>query len=143
MSKSHSDIISDYSNSQARNKIVFHRDEIADIHTINIGRRISEVIFNFKDLEKIPMRVLNELELSLIASLTKHDQYGNYISIENPGILFEKDLKLDFSRVLDNYSQNNVLFVKWEGEIDSDNIYFLSKEAGIKINLKNLSHIVL
>ncbi len=143
MSKSHSDIISDYSNSQARNKIVFHRNEIADIHTINIGRWISEVIFNFKDLEKIPMRVLNELELSLIASMTKHDQYGNYISIENPGILFEKDLKLDFSRVLDNYSQNNVLFVKWEGEIDSDNIYFLSKEAGIKINLKNLSHIVL
>jgi hypothetical protein len=69
--------------------------------------------------------------------------FGRYLSIENIGVLFEPELKLDFASLLDSYSQNNVLFVKWEGEIDAENIYFLTKEKGIKKNIKNLSHIVI
>jgi len=89
------------------------------------------------------MRVSSELDRILNAAISNHDLFGKYLSIENLGILFEPELKIDFNRLLDSYSQNNALFVKWDGEIDSENIYFLTKENGIKINIKNVSHIAI
>jgi len=52
-------------------------------------------------------------------------------------------LKLDFFAILDKYSRSNLLFIKWEGEIDEENLYFLSKIKGEKINIKNLSYIAI
>jgi hypothetical protein len=135
--------IADYVKSQSRNKIIFHSHEISDILTINIGLSISETIYSFQNQEKISIRVSSELDEILNKAIFNNDVFGRYISIENLGILFEPDLKLDFTRLLEKFSQNNVLFVKWDGEIGTDNIYFLTKENGIKINIKNLSHIAL
>ncbi len=135
--------IADYIKSQSRNKIIFHSQDIPDVFTVNIGLRISEAIYNFRSTEKISMHVIDELDLILNSSISHHDQFGRYLSIENLGILFEPELKLDFTWLLDSFSQNNVLFVKWDGEIDAGNIYCLTKENGIKLNIKNLSHIAL
>ena len=143
MSKPIFDKISDYTSSQSRNKIVIHRDRIADIEPVNIGQTLSEAIFNFKETGKLPMRVSIELDHVLHDSITLHDVFGKYLSIANLGILFEPGLKIDFSRLLDKYSQNNVLFVQWDGEIDSGILYFLLREHGIKIDIRNLSHIVI
>jgi hypothetical protein len=57
--------------------------------------------------------------------------------------LFEPELKVDFNNLLEKYSNTNALFVKWEGVIDNENLYFLSKEKGIKININKLSHIAI
>jgi|TARA_R110002050_G_scaffold167468_1_gene298246 hypothetical protein len=135
--------IVDYIKSQARNKIIFHSQCISDFESVNIGLRISESIYNFKEPGRIAMRVSAELDKILSTAISHHDKFGRYLSIENIGILFEPELKHDFTRMLDSYSQNNVLFVKWDGEIDTDNIYFLTKENGNKINIKNLSHIAI
>jgi hypothetical protein len=89
------------------------------------------------------MRVSSELDRVLNAAISNHDVFGKYLSIENLGILFESELKIDFNRLLVSFSQNNVLFIKWEGEFDTENVYFLTTENGIKINIKNLSHIVI
>ncbi len=137
------DIITDYIKSQSRNKIIFHSKDIAGLFPVDIGLRISEAIYNFKEPGKIPMRVSTELDTILNTSIMQHDLFGGYLSVENLGILFELELKLDFARLLENYSQNNLLFVKWEGEIDGNNLYFLTKENGIRINIKNLSHIII
>jgi len=135
--------ITAYIKSQSRNKVIFHSQAISVLESVNIGLRISESIYNFREPGRIAMRFSSELNDMLNASTFYHDVFGRYLSIENVGILFEPDLKLDFTRLLDNYSQNNVLFVKWEGEVDVDNIYFLTKERGIKLNIKNLSHIAI
>jgi len=135
--------ITDYIQSQARNKIIFHSEDISDLKSVNIGVQISESIYNFKEPGRIPMRVSSELDRILHAAISNHDLFGKYLSIENLGVLFEPELKIDFNRLLDRYSQNNALFVKWEGELDADNIYFLTKENGIKINIKNVSHIAI
>jgi len=135
--------IMDYIQSQARNKIIFYSEDISDLKSVNIGLRISESIYNFKEPGRIPMRVSSELDKILHAAISNHDLFGKYLSIENLGILFEPALKIDFNRILDSYSQNNVLFVKWDGEMDVENIYFLTKENGIKINIKNVSHIAI
>lgn len=89
------------------------------------------------------MRASAELDSLLNSNIHQHFLYGKYLSIDNIGILFEPELKIDFARLLENYSQNNILFLKWEGEIDNENIYFLTKQKGTKISIKNLSHIVL
>lgn len=135
--------ITDYIKSQSRNKIIFHSQDFSDFESVNIGLRISESIYNLNEPGRIAMRVLSELDGILNAGISQHDVFGRYLSIENIGVLFEPELKLDFASLLHSYSQNNVLFVKWNGEINTDNIYFLTKENGIKINIKNLSHIVI
>lgn len=137
------DTIRSYANSQSRNKIVFHRNEIQDITTIDLGLSLANSIYNFQETSNVSMMVIAELSKILGSAVSQHQEFGKYLSVENTGILLEPALKIDFWRFLDSYSQNNLLFVKWEGEIDADNIYFLTKENGININIQNLSHIVL
>jgi hypothetical protein len=143
MSKPINQAITDYIKSQSRNKIIFYSQDIYALQSVNVGLRISESIYNLNETGRIAMRVLSELDGILNAAISQHDVFGRYLSIKNIGVLFEPELKLDFSNLLDRYSQNNVLFVNWEGEIDAANIYFLTKENGIKINIMNLSHIVI
>jgi hypothetical protein len=143
MSKPINQAIADYIKSQSRNKIIFYSQDISALQSLNVGLRISESIYNLNEPGRIAMRVLSELDGILNAAIYQHNVFGRYLSIENIGVLFEPELKLDFANLLDNYSQNNVFFVKWEGEIDAENIYFLTKENGIKINIKNLSHILI
>lgn len=135
------DSITYYLKFQSRNKIIFHCHDNLDLVTVNVGLHLSEAIYNFNEQKKFSLKVKAEVDKIMNKAMSNSEIYGSYLSIENVGILFEPELKLDFLRLLDSYSQNNVLFVKWEGEIDSSNLFFLTKENGLKINIKNLSHI--
>ncbi len=135
--------ITEYLASQSRNKIVFFSENIPGIEPINIGFLLSEAIFNLKEADKISLRANQALETILHNATHNHPLYRKILAIENIGILFEPELKTDFTLLLDRYSQNNALFVHWRGEIDREHLYFLTNEHGIKINIKNLSHIVL
>lgn len=128
---------------QSRNKIVFYRNSINDIPEIDLGTALSQVLFNLNDLTKLPMKVSLELENMLNTATIDHEIYGRTLAISNLGILFEPELKVDFNNLLEKYSNTNTLFVKWEGAIDNENLYFLSKEKGIKININKLSHIAI
>ncbi len=143
MSKPIIDIIAAYAKSYARNKIVLFRENIPGIEPINVSFLLSEAIFNLKETDKFSLRASRILEAILQNAISTHPLYGKMLAIENIGILFEPELKIDFTLLLDRYSQNNALFVQWKGEIDREHLYFLTKEHGIKINIKNLSHIVL
>ena len=128
---------------QSRNKIVFYKDSIIDITAIDLGAELSQALFNLNDLTKLPMKVSLELENMLNTATIDHEIYGRTLAISNLGILFEPELKVDFNNLLEKYSNTNTLFVKWEGAIDNENLYFLSKEKGIKININKLSHIAI
>jgi phage pi2 protein 07 len=128
---------------QSRNKVVFYKEGIKDITEIDLGTELSQVLYNLYDLTKLPMKVLHELEIIMNKATIEHPDLGKTLAISNFGMLFEPELKIDFHRFLEKYSNNNVLFVKWEGEIDNENLYFHSKEKGIKTNIKNLSHIAI
>lgn len=137
------DKVAQFLNAQPRNKIVFQQQEIPQLETVNLGLRLTEAIYGFKELGRVSMKVNEELEKLLHTSLLKHERYGRYLSIKNFGILFEQELKLDFTGMIDRHSQNNLLFVHWEGIIEQDCLYFLSKEEGIKTSIKHLSYIVI
>ena len=116
---------------QSRNKVVFYRESIIEITAIDLGIELSQVIFNLNDLTKLPMKVSKELEKIMNTAIIEHVIFGRSLAISNLGILFEPELKVDFTNLLEKYSNTNALFVKWEGEIDNENLYFLSKEKGI------------
>ena len=128
---------------QSRNKVVFYKEGIKDITEIDLGTELSQVLYNLYDLTKLPMKVLHELEIIMNNATIEHELFGRTLAISNLGMLFESELKVDFSILLEKYSNTNTLFVKWEGKIDNENLYFLSKEKGIKTNIKNLSHIIM
>jgi hypothetical protein len=128
---------------QSRNKVVFYKDNIIDIISIDLGTELSQILFNLNDLTKLPMKVSYELEKILNTAIIEHEVFGRLLAISNLGILFEPELKVDFNNFLEKYSNTNVLFVKLEGAIDNENLYFLSKEKGIKININKLSHIAI
>ena len=128
---------------QSRNKVVFYKDSIDAIPAIDLGTELSQILFNLNDLTKLPMKVSYELEKIMNTAIIEHEVFGQSLAISNLGILFEPELKVDFNNLLEKYSNTNVLFVKWEGAIDNENLYFLSKEKGIKININKLSHIAI
>jgi hypothetical protein len=136
-------LIKNYLNSYTKNKIIIHRDVLPEVNAVDIGFLLSQSIYNWSDESKLSMKVTSELEKILNDEVINHSSYGRIIAISNIGILLEPDLKQDLRAILENYSNNNTLFVKWDGEIDNDHLYFLSKEIGIKININKLSHIVI
>lgn len=134
-------IILSYIQSNSRNKIIFFKVSVPDISPIDIGKLLSQALFNYKDENRLPMRSTMELEKILNKAITEHPRFGRVLAIANLGILFEPDLMQNFSSIIDNYSKNNTLFVAWKGEIDNNTLYFQTKEKGIKININNISHI--
>lgn len=134
--------ITEYINSYSKNKIIIHRELIPDVNSIDIGFLLSQSIYNWIDDSKLSMKVTSELDKILNDELVSHTSYGRTIAISNIGILLEPSFKQDLRAILEKYSNNNTLFVKWNGEIENGYLYFLSKEKGIKININELSHII-
>lgn len=132
-----------YIESFSRNKIVFYKEPLLDIIPIDVGKLLAQSLFNFNNENRLPMIATEEIDKILSEAVLEHPNFGKTMAIANVGILFEPDLKQDFIRIIDNHSTNNLLLIEWEGEIENNAIYFMSKERGIKININNLSHIAL
>ncbi|MCH8535024.1 MAG: hypothetical protein LAT51_08155 [Flavobacteriaceae bacterium] len=135
--------IQHYLKYQSRNKIVFHKQDIPGIEAIDVGNKLSHKIKSIASDAKIGMKSLIIMDEIFTSSFSNSSEYGKYLAIQNVGILFESELKTDFLQILDKYSSSNTLFVRWDGEIENGILYFLTKEKGQKIDIKNLSHIVI
>jgi hypothetical protein len=136
-------IIQSYLNSTARNKIIFFRNDIPGIEPINLGNKIAGSISKVVNDKRLSLKAKLIIEDVLSSSHIKHDNYGKILAISNIGILFEPDLKIDILNLFDSYSSGTPLFIKWEGETEKGKLFFLSKQNGIKVELKNISHIII
>lgn len=133
--------ISNFINSNPRNKLIFSKNELPGIEWMDFGKRFTEKLLNFNIDNKIGLWSPSVIE-QLINEQIKHSTaFGRYVAIKNIGILFEPSLNLNLKSMFENYSQNNLFIIYWEGEIVGKNIFFLTKENGIKINLDNISHL--
>ena len=132
-----------FDSSHSKNKIVISKNEISNIRFLDVGKELSLRINSILSDSKIGLKSRLIIEELFSSSITNDSAYGKYLAIQNVGILFEPELKTDFIQILDKYSSSNTLFVKWEGEIENGNLYFLTKEKGLKIDIKNLSNIVI
>ena len=129
-------------NTHPRNRLIIVQKELVDIPYIDIGKSLSIKLQGIPE-ESLPNITVNFLDEIVDLNLQYSEEFGNYIAINNIGILLEKELKMDVKNILQKYSRDTTLFVKWEGEIEESKLYFLSKEQGVEINLKDITHIIL
>ena len=132
-----------YLNSQSRNKIVFFNCEIDELKPLDVGSSLASEIKSLVLDKKVGMKSKFIIDELFSKSVEDSELYGKYIALTNLGILFEPELKIDFVNLLSKYSASNTLFVQWQGEKDNENLYFLTKEKGQKISIKNLSHLAI
>ena len=134
-------LIGNYLKSNSRNKIVIHRCQFDNVNTIDVGVELSKQIEDLTNDNRFTLKVKSKLDELIYNSIHNHHQFGEIISIKNLGILFEPNLKIDFHSFIDNLSKTNCLFIECDGEIENENLYFLTKSKGITINIKNLSNL--
>lgn len=132
-----------FSSSHSRNKIVILKNEVPDIEFIDIGKELSGRINSILSTSKVGIKSFLILDEFLSSSFQENLSQGRFLALKNLGILFENELNIDFVQILAKYSSSIPLYVKWEGEIEDGILYFLTKEKGQKIDIKNLSHIVI
>lgn len=132
-----------FSSSHSRNKIVILKNEVPDIEFIDIGKELSGRINSILSTSKVGIKSFLILDEFLSSTFQENLSQGRFLALKNLGILFENELNIDFVQILAKYSSSIPLYVKWEGEIEDGILYFLTKEKGQKIDIKNLSHIVI
>ncbi len=127
-----------------RNRLIILSQEKPDhLSSVDIGLELSKAIEKQISHKQISMLASDALETIMQNSEKTHPEIGKYTAISNLGILFEKTLKFDFIHFLDSYSKNQTLFIYWEGEVDKNKLYFLSKNKGLQFDITNISHITL
>lgn len=136
--------IEKYLRQPSRNKLILLKNKkVLDLEYIDLGNYISNCIYKNELNYKFSNRIFTHLDELVLESPTNHKTFGNYLALYNIGILFEPELKVNVSHFLEWYSQNLILFIEWEGSLDDNYLYFLTKENGFKVAIKNLSHIVI
>lgn len=126
-----------YLRQYTRNKIVFCADGIDGISFVNVGLVLSQIIqqsFGNPDAA---------LKNMLASSLEKNCEIGHYLALDNVGILFEPELRLDIRSLIDSYSKNQCLIIRSEAEISNDMFYWQSKDDDVRVSLSGLSYIQL
>ena len=132
-----------YLSSQSRNKIVIFTAPLNGIIPFDLGVMISRTIATLTDDKRLSLKVTGVLDNIFNSLIIESEKYGKILPIKNLGILFEGDLKIDVLQLFDKYSRTNTLFIQWDGEIENNTLYFLSKYKGQKIDIKNLSYIAI
>ena len=128
--------ITTYLHQSTRNKIVLCKKRIDGIDFINVGKELAMLLgdnpHEVPGFETMYRQVLNRSN--------HNDQIGTYLAIENIGILFESELKLDLRSVLNQYSKNQCLIIKTDSAIENDIPYFIDSTDGVSVNLQGLSY---
>ena len=131
--------IMSYLQQSTRNRIVFCHDDIDGVDFVDVGKEMALLLVgrqqNNTGLDAIYKLVLNKSR--------QCDSIGMYLAIENIGILFEPELKLDLRSLFNHYSKNQCLIVRTEAKIENDTLYFLDTSDNASINLQGLSYTII
>ena len=132
-----------YLQSSSRNKLVITSEKIPGVHYLDVGETLSLYLAKSEPTSWNSMKIKSEISKLFAESIEDHSVYGSILSIENIGILLEREVQFDFKHFLEQYSRDMAIFLKWDGDHDESTLFFLSKDKGIKIPLINLSYIKL
>lgn len=128
--------ISNYLNQGTRNRIVFCRDSVIGIEFIDVGKEVAMLLNNMPTDSSSFETICKQV----VGTPRNNDLIGKYLAIENIGILFEPELKLDVRSMLDCYSRNQCLIIKSDAIITNDILYFLSTSDNTRVSLQGLSY---
>lgn len=131
--------VDEYIHSTLKHKLIIHSDESLGLPTLNLGLELTNALVSKERSNFFSMIAKEELEKLIRANIFNDPSIGKFISLENVGIIFEPDLKIDFVNFLERWSKEYTLFLNWEGHYDNKILFFLEKKNGIKINLNHIS----
>lgn len=143
MSKSSHHQILSYLKTHPKTKIIIGSEELEGLNYLNVGEELSNRIVPLLNDKRISLKSKEIIEDLFNEHIVTINPFGKCLAISNLGILFEPELKFDFLNLIKNFSTDNSLFIQWSGDIDTGHLYFLSRNNGKKVNIKNLSHIVI
>lgn len=119
-----------------RNKLVFCKNRIEGLYYVDVGKELSLLLGNGSNLptgfETMYKQVLNQSSINNLI--------GRYLAIENIGIIFESELKIDIKSMFDRYSKDQSFIILSDALIENNYFYYLTKEDQKEINLNGLSY---
>ena len=130
-----------YLQQATRNRLVFCHKPIKELVFVNLGKTLATILAK-ENLRSQKIAYSAEDSLAEILSHTQNDlQIGNYVALDNIGILFEPELGFNIKSTLDNASTNKTIIIHSDGVIQSDIFYFFQPDDDVFIDLKGLSYI--
>jgi hypothetical protein len=114
---------------------VFCRDKIDGIDFVNVGRELSALI-----VEKAEHDNLQDDVNELLSRSWSNAEVGRYLALNNIGILFEPELKLNLRSLFESYSKDQTLFICDEGGVVDNTFHFFEPSSLYTVDLSGLAY---
>lgn len=114
-----------------------------DFGVIDIGKELSNALKGKLNDPQIALIANDQLHEIIEGGYFSYNDFKNGYALKNIGILFEPLLKIDFVALCKKYSRDSFFIIEHQGKINEENLYFLTQEAGKKIDIKELNYTVL
>lgn len=135
--------ISHYLQQNPRYKLIVSKEEIDFVDYMDVGKHLSFLFQDLQDYKNLHFKVTTAIEQLMVEGTGYNEQWGNYVGFKNPGFLFEPGLDISLPLLLKNYTTLKPVFLHWPGEMDGKNFYFLTKQAGLHIDLNDISFLTI
>lgn len=135
--------IAQYLNYTPRNKLIFVPSLDPCLKSIDVGFELANSIEKNLSSPHLPMIAEDCLNTILSRSVNEDNIIGNYIALENWGILFESALGLNLLSIFDSHSKSNTLILVNCGQVDNENFYLVSKYFTTTLPIGNLHPYIL
>lgn len=127
--------IAQYLSYSPRNKVIFTPTVDPCLHTLDMGYELSYLIKDQLNSSHLPM-IAEDCFSSIMRKALKYDEIiGDYIAIENWGILFEQRLKFNLHSLFESYSKTNSLILANCGEADYEKFHLVSKNYNTSFSI--------
>ena len=121
------DKIAQHLNYDPRNKIIFAPTLDQHLQSVDVGFELAKSIEHDLSSQHLPMFTEDCLSAILRRAIKEDAIIGDYIALENWGILFEPALKLNLVSIFDSHSISNTLILVNCGQADYENFHLVSK----------------
>ena len=113
--------------------------------SIDLGKELSEVISGIDRSNDVHFQfaVQDAIDEVISKNIRNDADFGRYIILENPGILFEPALNLDVCNLLKSISKNTLVILLWPGVIRQDRLCFLSESSDLYISQSDINYAII
>ena len=133
--------VHDFLSSIPRHRLIICRVNPSPNHQpINLGYELAKRLTITDKRDNISYDAAQIVDDIFNKATTKDDVYGDFVIIENIGILFEPKLNLNPTTVLSKHSKHKTVFLIWKECCDRDSLFY-KHDSNYRLDLSNISHV--
>lgn len=130
-----------YITAGSRHQLLFVKSDIEGVEFVDIGKKLSAVIESSLQAKRLPMLADDQLERIICENTFHNSDIGDYVAIQNIGILFEPQLQFNLPIKFDSWAKTKVLIVRMEGTIQNNSFHLAGcTDSKYSINLKDITY---